>query len=398
MYLNFYNLLKEPFQITPDPAFLFMSPTHKEALASVIYAIEQRKGFVSIVGEVGTGKTTIIRSYLNGADRNVIRPIYIFNSNISFCELLETIFQELDLLCTSQEPYVMVQILYEALIDEYLAGHNIVLVIDEAQNMPVETLENLRMLSNLETATDKLLQIVLVGQPELEEKLNRHELRQLKQRLAVRCTIKPLTPGESEAYLNYRLSQAARFGDVIFSSGAIRRIVLGAKGFPRLLNIMSDNVLITGYGYQQKPISAKVAKEAISGFLEKKPRRTWIWGLAASLSLILLACALVFLPQVFLPKPGGRPAGGIEKKNSSAARVGKATAPGGASVAMPHLTFEQIAPLAKTDRPGPWRPLGGQLKQTMPANVAGGEVAGRQALAGRLEPVAFFESKGVVLP
>ena len=173
MYLDFYGLRKAPFQITPDPDFLFLSPSHKVALGAIIYGIEDRQGFVAITGEVGLGKTTILRAYLERVDPQQLRTICIFNANLSFEGLLKTIYAEFDLEYSPGDLYDRVKQLQQTLIDEYQQGRNIALIIDEAQNMPLETLENLRLLSNLETATEKLIQIILVGQPEFEVILNR---------------------------------------------------------------------------------------------------------------------------------------------------------------------------------------------------------------------------------
>ncbi|MHC4183590.1 MAG: ExeA family protein, partial [Planctomycetota bacterium] len=192
MYLNFYQLKKEPFNVTPDPAFLFLSAGHKEALASIVYAVENRKGFLAITGEVGLGKTTILRSYLKDIDLQRLKINYIFNANVSFKGLLKTIYEELGIHPETDDTFEMVNRLLLVLIEEYKKGHNIVLIIDEAQNMPFETLENLRMLSNLETSTDKLIQILLIGQPEFEKMLDQSNLRQLKQRITIRTTLSPL--------------------------------------------------------------------------------------------------------------------------------------------------------------------------------------------------------------
>jgi len=166
MYLAFYGLKKQPFHLTPDPEFLYLSPSHKEALAAIIYGIEERKGFVAITGAVGVGKTTILRSYLESAERKRLKIIYIFNAKLTFEELLKTIYRELNLPLEGNDVVEMVNRLYEVLIKEYEEGNTVVLVVDEAQNMPVGTLESMRMISNLETSKDKLIQIVLVGQPE----------------------------------------------------------------------------------------------------------------------------------------------------------------------------------------------------------------------------------------
>ena len=166
MYLTFYRLNQAPFHITPDPAFLFLSSSHKAALGSIIYGIEERQGFVAITGEVGLGKSTILRSYLERVDPKQLRTIYIFNANVSFKNLLVAIYGEFGREFTTDDLFEMVNQLHQALIDEYQRGRNVALIIDEAQNMPIETLENLLMLSNLETATQKLVQIVMICQPE----------------------------------------------------------------------------------------------------------------------------------------------------------------------------------------------------------------------------------------
>ena len=265
MYLSFYGLRKQPFHITPDPEFLYLSPSHKEALGAIIYGVEQRKGFVAITGAVGVGKTTILRSYLE-KKRESLKIIYVFNAKIPFQGLLATIYRELGLPIGSDSEIEMVGRLYEFLIDEYKRGNNVVLVIDEAQNMPTDTLESLRMMSNLETVKDKLIQIVLVGQPEFERELDTRQLRQLKQRLAVRATIQPLTGAESLEYVRFRLRRAGADPATIFTRPALREIVRWSKGVPRLLNVLCDNALITGFGYQRKPVTRKIVKEIIRDF------------------------------------------------------------------------------------------------------------------------------------
>ena len=234
MYLDFYHLNREPFRITPDPEFLYLSPSHKEALASIAYGVEQRKGIIAVTGEVGTGKTTILRSYLDKADPERLKAVYVFNPNVSFPALLQTIFRELGIPSGSGEASGMVDRFHRYLIEEYKKDNTVVLFIDEAQNMPVETLENLRMLSNLESSADKLLQIVLCGQPELEQLLGRNELRQLKSRIAVRADISPLSRKESLEYIRHRLSMSSRKESDIFTRAALERIVRKAKGNPEV--------------------------------------------------------------------------------------------------------------------------------------------------------------------
>jgi general secretion pathway protein A len=230
---------------------------------------------VAISGEVGLGKTTILRSYLERVDQRQLRTIYIFNANVSFRGLLKAIFAEFGLDYETKNLFEMVNHLHRVLIEEYKQGRNVALIIDEAQNMPVETLENLRMLSNLETSTEKLVQIILIGQPEFDQKLNLNELRQLKQRVVIRSTIEPLTPEESMAYIQHRLGKVALTDRPLFTKGAFKHIVEHAKGTPRVLNILCTNALIAGFGYRQKPITAKTVKEVI-GDHEGRRRRQFL--------------------------------------------------------------------------------------------------------------------------
>jgi general secretion pathway protein A len=298
MYLNFYNLRKQPFHITPDPEFLYLSPSHKEALAAIIYGIEEKKGFVAIVGAVGVGKTTILRSYLEKADKKRLKIIYVFNPRLTFEGLLRTIYQELELPVQSNDVVEMTNRLYEVLIEEYRQGNTIVLVVDEAQNMPVDTLENLRMLSNLETSKDKLIQIVLVGQPEFEEELQQHRLRQLRQRLAIRSTILPLTEHESMEYIRYRLEKAGVSPSTVFTPASLKAIVKKAKGVPRIMNVLCDNALITGFGYRKKPVTRGITREIIRDFdgLKWPSAGRWWFPALSALTVALVAMAW-FLPN-----------------------------------------------------------------------------------------------------
>lgn len=295
MYLDFYKLEDKPFHITPDPGFLYLSPSHKEALASIIYGVEARKGFVTITGEVGVGKTTIIRSYLEKVDRKSLRTIYVFNSNVSFQGLLGSILRDLDH-DVPNDVLNMVDSLHRKLIEEYKRGRNVVLIIDEAQNMPLETLENLRMLSNLETTKDKLLQILLVGQPELEKTLQLHELRQLRQRIAVRCRILPLNNIESMEYIRHRLSKVTPRIDSVFTKGALNRVVKEAKGIPRTINILCDNALITGFGYQKKPISARIVSEVAGDISGGVRRSKLVWYLGFALPVVAFGILVWVFP------------------------------------------------------------------------------------------------------
>jgi len=281
-------MTKEPFHVTPNPEFLFLSPSHKEALASLIYGVSKGKGFIVITGEVGVGKTTVLRSYLEKIDQRFHRIIYIFNSNLSFKGLLDTIYKELDLERNTDDEVEMVNDLHRLMIEEYKQSRRLVLLIDEAQNMPVKTLENLRMLSNLETSTEKLLQIVLVGQPELEQILDRTELRQLKQRIAVHSVILPLTRCQGINYIKHRLGKVAPKNALIFTRGALRKIVKHAKGCPRTINILCDNALITGFGLSKKPVNAHIVREVIADLDGKPLGFFWKRVLAPAVATFLL--------------------------------------------------------------------------------------------------------------
>ena len=313
MYIQFYGFTKEPFKTTPDIDFLFLSPSHKEALACIEYGIRQRKGFIAITGEVGVGKTMILRSYLDKVVPEKQKTIYILNPKVSFDNLLSTILKELGVEAIAGAAMDKLNQLHEVLIAEYRNDHTVVLLIDEAQNIPIETLESIRMLSNLETATEKLIQIVLVGQPELDELLNRHELRQVRERIVLQARIAPLTNAESVAYIDHRLSLVSSDPRAVFSKQALERIVKSAKGIPRRLNILCDSALITGYGYQQPMISGKIAKEVIADLnkhqeYQSEPARRLQPRYAVGLLSVAVVVVFYFMnvsaiPQITISKP-----------------------------------------------------------------------------------------------
>jgi general secretion pathway protein A len=320
MYLNHFNLTRTPFHITPDPYFFYLSPSHKEAFASMIYGFKNKKGFVAVIGEVGLGKTTVLRTFLEQyGKKSKIKTIFVFNANVSFKGLLKIIYAELgkslpkqkvskhemkELFKTveeqsesSDEIFEFVQDLHSMLIDEYKQGTNVILVIDEAQNMPVQTLENLRMLSNLETTTDKLLQIFLIGQPELEDTLNKKELRQLKQRIAIRAILKPLTHKQTLKYIEHRLKKAGAEKGNIFNKKALKTIYKLSKGTPRRINILCDNVLITAFGYGKTVIGSKIIKE-VNEDLEGRsfhPKKSLFMRLALPVLILIVASTALLL-------------------------------------------------------------------------------------------------------
>jgi general secretion pathway protein A len=305
MYLNFFELSKTPFSLAPDPEFLYLSQQHKDALGAIIYGIRAKQGFVSVVGEVGTGKTTIVRAYLSKFGQKQILPIYIFNSRISFSELMEFFLREIGIsgevikgLKTVNE---MVMVAYQAMLEKAKTGSTIVLIIDEAQNMPTDTLAKLCILSNFETAKSKLIQIVLVGQPELQKKLSLYELRQLRQRIAYRALIKHMSTKDSINYLNHRLSLSAKGNKPVFSKRAVNKIVDYSKGVPRVINILCENSLVAGYGLQKKPVSLKIVKKVIAEYEDKCPsfslQASHVAGGVLVLLLVAASVASYIYPQ-----------------------------------------------------------------------------------------------------
>lgn len=247
MYQQFYGLREMPFNITPDPKFLFLSPTHQEALQHLRYGIEEQKGFIVLTGEVGCGKTTICRKLLEELDPEQVETALILNPRLSETELVQAILREL-----RQEP---VKGSHQDLLDQLNAhllkligeGKEILLIIDESQNMSTDSLEHLRLLSNLETNTQKLLQIVLIGQPELKAKLRSQELRQLRQRVLVYYELKPLTEIEISHYITHRITLAGGRGRPWFTPRAVRKIHLQSKGIPRLVNNLCDKALLSAF-------------------------------------------------------------------------------------------------------------------------------------------------------
>jgi general secretion pathway protein A len=297
MYYSFYSLTQRPFHTTPDPEFLYLSPSHKQALGSIIYGLEERKGFIAVTGEVGTGKTTILRYFLAQAD-NIDHIIYLLDPSLPFKDLLKVVLRELKHEPAGSHEAELVSQVQEVLIEQYRSGRTVVLLIDEAQNMPVATLESLRILSNLETSKDKLIQIVLVGQPELDELLRQHELRQLNQRIAMRASLVPLSRTESRAYILHRLAKAGSKGRKVFSRRALSLIIREAKGNPRLINVLCDNALVTGLGYKRKPVNARIAKEVIADLNGAPSWTSWRWvPISAAIGLCAIVTAWLVMPE-----------------------------------------------------------------------------------------------------
>jgi type II secretory pathway predicted ATPase ExeA len=262
MYEQFFGFSKKPFNITPDPEFLFMTESHQEALASLVYGIQERRGFISISGEVGTGKTTLL-NYLRKILDERVKSIFIFQTHISFEDLLREILQELNLPEGDGNKFSMTRQLRGYLLKALERKENLAILIDEAQNLSEEVLEELRMLSNLETGEGKLFQMVLVGQPELEKKLNSAGLRQLKQRIGIRRKIRALSEEESRQYIEQRLRQLGSSSDDIFTPEALGLICRYGEGIFRNINILCDNAFLIGYGLKKKKIDVSIVNEVL---------------------------------------------------------------------------------------------------------------------------------------
>ncbi len=247
MYQSFYGFTEAPFNITPDPRFLYLSPTHLEALQHLKYGVREKKGFIVLVGEVGCGKTTLCRRFLNELDHNHYDTALILNPRITETQMLKAILTELGETKLARNQNDLVAQVNRVLLERIAKGRDIVLIIDEAQNLKFEVLEQLRLLSNLETDQQKLLQIVLMGQPELKEVLAREELRQLRQRILVHYELHPLTPTDLSHYIQHRLTLAGANGRPSFTRWALRAIHRGSGGIPRIINNLCDKAILAAF-------------------------------------------------------------------------------------------------------------------------------------------------------
>jgi general secretion pathway protein A len=258
MYKEFYGLRANPFNVNPDPRYLFLTRHTEEALACLTYGIQSRKGFVLLTGEVGTGKTTLINKLLEWLRLQQVATAFIFNSRLNVPQFLDYMMADFGIPCDTRAKSQILLRLYNWLLDRYRAGETAVLIVDEAQNLSDEVLEEIRMLTNLETFTEKLLQIVLVGQPELEQKLKQPQLRQLKQRLTLRAKTHPLTLEETRAYIQQRLRIAGSNGTQIFEPEAMVAVHRYSSGIPRVINLVCEHCLVSAFVDQQKVIGPSV--------------------------------------------------------------------------------------------------------------------------------------------
>lgn len=260
MYKAYFGLKENPFNINTDPRYLYSTRHTDEALARLKYGIEARKGFMMLTGEVGTGKTTLLNKLLDSLHESNVATAFVFNARLSESQFLDYMMADFGIECKSRMKSQVLFRLHSWLLDRYQAGEQTVLVVDEAQNLSRRTLEEIRLLSNLETSTEKLLQIVLAGQPELEQNLNQRELRQLRQRIALRAYTLPLTQEETCGYIYERLRIAGGNGEEIFSAPAIEAVYQHARGIARVTNLLSEHALIRAFLQQEKVVSAEIVE------------------------------------------------------------------------------------------------------------------------------------------
>jgi len=309
MYKNFFGFKERPFQLVPNPAYLFLSKGHEEALAHLTYAVSQGDGFVEITGEVGTGKTTLCRVFLENLGKD-IEAAYIFNPRLDSVQLLKAINDEFDIPSNADNTKDLIDTLNGFLMEKKAEGKKVLLLIDEAQNLSMEILEQLRLLSNLETSTSKLLQIILVGQPELGQMLDSHELRQLGQRITLSCHLSPLDFNETRDYIQHRIQIASRKPGVKLTLGAYYAIHRFSGGIPRLINIACDRAFLTAFGLGKHKVTGNIANMAIRELAGRGDRhksllgrRRTFWAVGA---LVLAAAIfLVYTPSIW-QKEGAR--------------------------------------------------------------------------------------------
>ena len=268
MYQKFFGLRESPFNVNPDPRYLYMTKQTQEALAGLTYGIQNRKGFILLTGEVGTGKTTLINQLLDWLRAQRMSTAFIFNSRLEVNQLFDFIMADFEIPCESREKSQVLLRLNHWLLERYRTGGTAVLIIDEAQNLSTDVLEEIRLLTNLETSTEKLLQIVLCGQPELEEKLRQPQLRQLRQRITLRCHTSPLTLDETFKYIGERLRIGGANGEPIFSKEAVHAVHNYSRGIPRVVNSLCEHSLINTYVEQERVVTPKVVEDIARELVE----------------------------------------------------------------------------------------------------------------------------------
>jgi type II secretory pathway predicted ATPase ExeA len=266
MYKKFFGLRANPFSVSPDPRYLFLTRHTQEALDCLTYGIQSRKGFILLTGEVGTGKTTLINKLLELLRQQQVATAFIFNSRLDVPTFLNYMMADFGIPCDSLSKGQMLIQFYNWLLDRYRAGETAVLIVDEAQNLSEELLEEIRMMTNVESSTEKLLQIVLVGQPELERTIKQPQLRQLRQRLTLRARTYPLSLGETKLYVGQRLRIAGSNGEEIFDPESLAAIYRYSNGIPRVVNLICEHCLVSAFVDQQKVVKASVVDAVARDF------------------------------------------------------------------------------------------------------------------------------------
>jgi len=290
MYTKYFGFNEKPFTLTPNPRFLFLSKNHKEAFAHLLYGINNHYGFIELTGEVGTGKTTVLRTLLGQLQDDSYRTALIFSPCLTGIELLRSINTEFGLDAKSNYANELLAVLNRFLLTETAEGRTVVLVIDESQNLQPDVLEQIRLISNLETENDKLIQIILAGQPELESLLARRDLRQLNQRIAVRYKLQSMSMGETIYYLRQRMEVAGETGGVFFSSLAVTLIYLCTGGVPRMINILCDRALLIAYGDECRLITVGTVLRAMWELHNRSQWRRVYLVSAVLIVILVLAC------------------------------------------------------------------------------------------------------------
>jgi general secretion pathway protein A len=261
MYNAFFGFSESPFSLSPDPAFFYRSEQHEEALANLVYGVQARKGFIVLTGEVGTGKTTMLECLRDYLESQYIEFAFLFNSRINSDQFFEMIAYDLNLPCSRTSKTEVLFALNQLLVEQAQDGRTVVLLVDEAHNLEWEVLEEIRLLGNLENRNGKLLQIILSGQPELDRKLDAPNLRQLKQRIVLRCNLQPFTLRDAVEYIDSRMAKAGMTEQTVFSEELMAEIHVRAQGIPRLINAICDNLLLTAFALERKTCNVDMLDE-----------------------------------------------------------------------------------------------------------------------------------------